>query len=433
MDDKNKIIEDNLKKGSWRGDEYTRELKDKRKGRSNIIFLGLIILFFTSIFGVLNSNLNVIEINVLNNFSNLQLFIILLALTTFGVLLVLVPNYPDLKEIDRRFKEADSSNDYEIYKTRKIRREKDLRKIKKYFVLGVLFTYFPFIIILIKKVFNIISFSNIKGGELSETAEALNSFFMGISSISSFGGLIIISAGFLKLASLLLRSNVTMPIEETVRNILNQIFEKLIFDRERGLTKEEIDNTFLIKSANTFKSNDYIEGKYKGIGFVQSDIEYSYKKTDENNSKNIFNGRWLIVENKKKIEGRIYIYNKNFETINKKYIRELDLEIVEMEDLVFNNNFEIYATNPHEVFYILTPALMERLKLFADIDNIRKNTEGIGVYCKNNEIHFAINGIEDAFHFSEIVLSELEIEKRLANDISLIVDIIDILLPNYKK
>lgn len=415
--ERNKIIKENLKSGSWREDKNVKELKKKRRTWSNIIILGYIILFFTILldFSMAGSLSSIANLKIKNN------VIINLVLKIIGLIFVFLPNYPDLKTLNKKYEEADKNPDTELYKNKINQRLKGVKKVKKRLLIGVILIFFPFI----SKIL-IFPSSN-------EYILEINNILKSISGISGFIGIIFLMSGFLKLGFVIMSSGVDIPVEERVNEILNKIFDNIIFERNKGIEKEVVDDTNLIKYGNKFAANDYIEGIYRECKFKQSDIEYSNSSIEDNENYHIFNGRWLIVEYDKKIEGQIYIFDKNFKATKKSYINEKNLKKVEMEDQIFNNEFSIFATNPHEVFYILTPALMERIKSFADIDNRDKESEGIGVYCIDNKIHFAIDGIKDAFLLLELSLSEIEAEKYLANDISLITDTIDILVPNYKK
>ena len=74
-------------------------------------------------------------------------------------------------------------------------------------------------------------------------------------------------------------------------------------------------------------------------------------------------GRVSVYDFNKSIQGEMVIKTKETNA----YIK--NMEKVVMENLQFNEKFEVYATDAHLVFYVLTPQFMEyllQLKLWGD-------------------------------------------------------------------
>ena len=92
-----------------------------------------------------------------------------------------------------------------------------------------------------------------------------------------------------------------------------------------------------------------------------------------------------------------------------------------MEDEDFNNRFRIYAQNEHDVFYILTPALMEKIKKVTD------SVTGQILFCfVDNKLHIGIANNKDSFEHSIFVkIDKKQIIEEISKDIKLITDFID--------
>lgn len=148
--------------------------------------------------------------------------------------------------------------------------------------------------------------------------------------------------------------------------VLNQIFEEVQYRPSQGFSINELESFRVIATKlNGIESEDYIEGVYKGIRYRQADVK---KKMSAENSELLnmqrgLRGRVSVYDFNKSIQGEMVIKTKETNA----YIK--NMEKVVMENLQFNEKFEVYATDAHLVFYVLTPQFMEyllQLKLWGD-------------------------------------------------------------------
>lgn len=149
--------------------------------------------------------------------------------------------------------------------------------------------------------------------------------------------------------------------------ILNQMFEETQYKPSQGFTRKGLEEFKLISERylSVVKSEDYIEGVYKGIRYRQADVkmEKSAKNSELLNQMKGIQGRISEYDFTKPIQGEIIIKTKQINA----YIGYL--EKVVMENLQFNEKFEVYASDAHMVFYVLTPQFMEyllQLKLWGE-------------------------------------------------------------------
>lgn len=146
----------------------------------------------------------------------------------------------------------------------------------------------------------------------------------------------------------------------------------------RGYTREELIalNILTVSRREEFSSDDMISGIYKGIKYKRSDVHFSFAENQGRSSKNVgvIDGRILEFTFPKQITGKLTIVKKNDPyTLS-------DDEKVEMEDVDFNQGFNVYANDPHSAFYLLTPQFMEHIKELHDKDEhiyIRFNREKV--------------------------------------------------------
>lgn len=135
--------------------------------------------------------------------------------------------------------------------------------------------------------------------------------------------------------------------------VLNEIFEEVTYRPTEGFTQNELMSYKLYKENLTnITSEDFIKGTYKGVTYCQADVKREHKR---NESKEFdFNGRVSIYDFTKNLNGEILITTKNNTNIIK-----ANLNKISMESVAFNNQFDLYTSNPHLAYYILTPQFME--------------------------------------------------------------------------
>ena len=206
-------------------------------------------------------------------------------------------------------------------------------------------------------------------------------------------------------------------VEET----LKENFENVIYLWKSGFTKQQIMNFRLFALGTKYNSEDYLRARYHGTEFEMADVVIT--DTMQRNSKIIFKGRVIVFDfPDKKIEPT-RVYSDNFTYTNTEAI--LHSEKIKTESMNFNNSFHVYAENPHDAFYLLTPHFMERLMV------IKPQYESLAICFENNKVIFAFyertNDAFDGVMLSEKVSYAQEMEKvqRDINDIKYIIDTIN--------
>lgn len=153
--------------------------------------------------------------------------------------------------------------------------------------------------------------------------------------------------------------------------ILQQFFEEFQYKPAQGFSPGEIEEFKLvirgaIGGGKNVESEDYIEGVYQGIHYRQADVRKAKnaKNTELQELETGIQGRIAVYDFKKQLQGDVVITSKNNSIVNR-----ANMEKVSVENLQFNEKFDIYAADAHTVFYLLTPQFMEyllNLKLWGD-------------------------------------------------------------------
>ena len=215
-----------------------------------------------------------------------------------------------------------------------------------------------------------------------------------------------------------------------VKRTLEKIFTDLQYNPDRGIPESVILGTGMMYTGDRYTTNDLISGKYKNINFMQSDvhIEEEHESTDSDGNTTryyvtIFQGRWMIFDFNKTFKANVEVCEKGFSGNQANTLfGKSKYQKVKMESEEFNKKFRVYAQDPHDAFYIITPSLMEKIKR---LEAANKGKLFLG-FC-NNQLHVGIHDGSDSFEpgscFSKI--NEEEVMNRMSTDVSKITMFVD--------
>lgn len=215
-----------------------------------------------------------------------------------------------------------------------------------------------------------------------------------------------------------------------VKSSLQKIFTDLNYQPESGISRAVIASTNMMRMGDRYSSNDLVTARYKDIGFTQSDvhIEEEHETTDSDGNTRtyyvtIFKGRWMIFDFNKSFKADVQVAQKGFGN-NKvsNWFSSEKFQKVEMESQEFNKNFKVYAQQPLDAFYILTPKVMEKIK------NLDEKNEGKLLLCFiDNKLHVGIYNYEDSFEHGSVFkeINEDATRNKISTDIQKITMFVD--------
>ena len=241
-------------------------------------------------------------------------------------------------------------------------------------------------------------------------------FMLGIIGLSVIGSGVLVSLKYAEKEN----KYVGMYKENVVKNILDSIFTNVIYKPNEGIPREVIEETKTIEMGK-YSSDDYIEAIYNGVHFIQADVA-SWYDYDEGRV-TYFRGRWMIFDFNKAFKANMqviptkYKHAKKFKNFK---LNDIAYKKVETEDVEFNKQFKVLAQNDYDVFYVLTPQMMERIKKLSNSIN-----GDVILYFSNNLLHIGINNFKNAFEVGIDESIDIEVEKhRILYDINLITSFI---------
>lgn len=213
---------------------------------------------------------------------------------------------------------------------------------------------------------------------------------------------------------------------ELVESILKKTFDNLYFEPKKGISRSVIAATGMMQMGNRFYSNDYISGRYKNTGFAQSDVCIQNVTSDgkHTHTTTYFKGRWMIFDFNKNFAADLLVRESGFYHTRHKsgwFVSEEErMKKLKLEDEQFNREFDVFAQNEHEAYYILTPHIMEAIR------ELNAKISGKLILCfVDSKLHVGVHNNRDAFEppilrsIDETVFFEIE------NDIKVITSFID--------
>jgi hypothetical protein len=228
-------------------------------------------------------------------------------------------------------------------------------------------------------------------------------------------------------------------VSEELKNIFGA---GVCYEPKGSLANNPLSTGLVSGSARPGKSNDHIYGQYKGLDFERADVSFmvlhnvynTQREKYEDEWVTIFSGQWMVARMQKTIPGRVLIYSKAACAHEKAHIEHLQKNgrytEVALEEAAFREFFTIFAQDPHDAFYVLTPPVMERLKRLAGAGAMNPGS-GMSLYVGfyGGMLHIGINSGHDAFE-GAIMLSvnEAETRARIRADMQIVIDIMESLL-----
>lgn len=203
-----------------------------------------------------------------------------------------------------------------------------------------------------------------------------------------------------------------------VKSMLSTMLDDVEYDWHMGFIETEVMGFGIVKMGNRFHSEDYISATYKGVKFRQADVVIEHETGSGKNRKiqTYFSGRMFEFNFSSKIVANVKVFSKSYTS----HLNLRDFE-TEMEDVNFNKNFKVYASNAHDAFYILTPQMMEQLAA------INRRYPTIAFRFAPGKLYV---GIVTGDSFDSNVVRKLsypEEQARMKQDVQVIIDIIEMI------
>lgn len=203
-----------------------------------------------------------------------------------------------------------------------------------------------------------------------------------------------------------------------VKSMLGSMLDNVEYDWRRGFLGTEVIQFGIVRMGNCFNSEDYISAEYRNVKFRQADVVIKNVRGSGRNRRveTYFQGRMFEFNYQSKLVSNVKIFSKA-------YVSRLNLNDnrVEMEDVDFNTNFNVYSAAPHDAYYILTPPMMEKLRA------VSRRYENIAFRFAPGKLYVGINTYDSFDAGVTRKLSFPEEQARMKKDVQVIIDIIEMI------
>lgn len=219
--------------------------------------------------------------------------------------------------------------------------------------------------------------------------------------------------------------------EKIVKGVLESKLSELVYIKDRYIDEESITSCGIMPfSWDIIRGSDFVSGKYKNINVKFSDISLIEETTSTDSNGNThtsentrFKGKYVIFGFNKSFSTDIIIRERAFGSGFLKLFSCDEAHRVKMESSAFNDKYDVFANDPHNAFYVLTPHFMERLMTF------EASHEGRIFMCfTGGMLHIAIDDGSDSF---EAKLSDnsnvVQMRQKAASELASILSVVDAL------
>lgn len=180
-----------------------------------------------------------------------------------------------------------------------------------------------------------------------------------------------------------------------------ELFEELEYRPLDGITYDEIRDGGVVACGERkyFHSEDLLTGKYEEVKFIYGDVETKYlaRSGKRREIRTIFQGQVMVFssfDRSKTSFGHLQIFEREFLSNIQGWTAQ---HKVQTEDEAFNKRFAVFAADPHNAFYILTPRMLEQITQFADAvgEQIAITFTGPFLYVAIHRTRSMFNGYVD--------------------------------------
>ena len=205
--------------------------------------------------------------------------------------------------------------------------------------------------------------------------------------------------------------------QEVIRTIVESFFGAGgAYRPAEGHAERDFINTQLFdRSPDRYSAEDLITGYVDKTMIGFSEVHAEYKTTDSKGKTSwhtIFNGMLFSADFNKHFNGRTIVKQGGFWGF-------VQYGNTEMENPEFNKEFSVFADDPIEARYILTPALMEKIL------QVNRNWGGsLGLSFINSQLYIAIPLSKNFFEAS--VWSKIDGTSQWQRDWQIIADMVSL-------
>ena len=210
-----------------------------------------------------------------------------------------------------------------------------------------------------------------------------------------------------------------------VSEALSKTITDYTYQHDSGISREYL-NSCMINTGDRYDTNDYVTGMYRDAKFAQADVNIQEEHTDSDGDRSyvtIFRGRFVVFEFKKKFDFKLSVIGKNFSAYRLPKEKDRKFKKIKIESNEFHKNFQLYGQDGFEAFYLLDPAMIERITALG-----AKYKNRVILNFVDNRLIVGIIDNKDSFEPSGSIKNPIDEHaefEKVYNDIKVVTDLVD--------
>jgi len=215
--------------------------------------------------------------------------------------------------------------------------------------------------------------------------------------------------------------------------LLSDLGESLQYDADQHIDKATFNASRLFTSRpHRFQGEDLIHGQHGNTDFAISELQAKERRRSNDGKRTryvtFFEGLFLTADFNKHFQGRTYVlpdYTENW--IGSWMSKALQSfgsrggELIYLEDVDFEKQFQVYSTDPVEARYILTPRMVQAILALR-----RKFNARIRLGFSEARVFLAVPMQQDMLEPSVWTeITKQQAVEQIYNELRLMLDIID--------
>jgi hypothetical protein len=184
--------------------------------------------------------------------------------------------------------------------------------------------------------------------------------------------------------------------EIVVKKILDQELGEYTYNQYAGIPLNEIISVGIYDSPDRYDLEDYIQSSYNEVRYEMCDATFEeryYVTVDgkrEVRYRTYFKGRIIKLDYKRDLNTTIKIIEGSPQGLNLRGLTKVETESIE-----FNKKYKTYVSNKENVFYYLTPVMIQKLmeleKLFKGTIQYSITSDAMYIFINNSGDSLEVN------------------------------------------
>lgn len=177
--------------------------------------------------------------------------------------------------------------------------------------------------------------------------------------------------------------------EKVVKKAISEVIPNAEFIRDQCVMPETLKEYGIIPFYDSYEKKGMVRYQRNGNNYIFSNIVLLSIRKDKNGRKEekiVYSGQVYTAYYKTELPGKVRIFaTKRMALVGKEALagypskRKVETKI-ETENILFNDNFDVYTSDEQSAFFVLNPIVMEQLL------EMKRRYEQVGVYISKDQM-----------------------------------------------